>query len=47
MQLKSALAERDKAEQERDQTMEELRHTLQHVQRLSGLIPACSTCRLT
>jgi anti-sigma regulatory factor (Ser/Thr protein kinase) len=46
MELKSALAERDKAEQERDQAMEELRHTLEHVQRLSGLIPACSTCRL-
>jgi anti-sigma regulatory factor (Ser/Thr protein kinase) len=46
MELKSALAERDKAEQERDETMEELRHTLEHVQRLSGLLPACSTCRL-
>lgn len=46
IELKSALAERDKAELERDRTMEELRQTLEHVQRLSGLIPACSTCRL-
>lgn len=46
IELKSALAERDKAEQERDRMMEELQHTLDHVQRLSGLLPACSTCRL-
>jgi anti-sigma regulatory factor (Ser/Thr protein kinase) len=46
IELRSALAEREKAEQERDRTLEELRHTLGHVQRISGLIPACSTCRL-
>jgi len=46
IELKSALTERDKAEQEQDRTLEELRQTLGHVQRLSGLIPACSTCRL-
>ena len=45
-ELKSALAERDNAETERDKTMEELRRSLGHVQRLSGLLPACSTCRL-
>ena len=45
-ELKSALTERDNAEKERDKTMEELRQSLGHVQRLSGLIPACSTCRL-
>jgi anti-sigma regulatory factor (Ser/Thr protein kinase) len=45
-ELKIALAERDSAEDERDKTMEELRRSLAHVQRLSGLIPACSTCRL-
>jgi len=45
-ELKSALAERNRAEQERDRTMEHLQQTLGHVQRLSGLIPACSTCRL-
>ena len=46
IELRIALTERDKAEQERDRAMEELRQTLGHVQRLSGLIPACSTCRL-
>ena len=45
-ELKSALGERDKAEKERDKTMEELRLSLGHVQRLSGLIPACATCKL-
>jgi anti-sigma regulatory factor (Ser/Thr protein kinase) len=45
-ELKSALAERDKAEKERDKTMEELRLSLRHVQRLSGLIPACAKCKL-
>jgi anti-sigma regulatory factor (Ser/Thr protein kinase) len=46
MELRSALAERDKAEQERDKSMEELRQKLGQVQRLSGLIPACATCKL-
>jgi anti-sigma regulatory factor (Ser/Thr protein kinase) len=45
-ELKVALAERDKAEQERDKTIEELRLSLGHVRRLSGLIPACSKCKL-
>ncbi|HKU26682.1 MAG TPA: ATP-binding protein [Candidatus Sulfotelmatobacter sp.] len=45
-ELKSALAERDKAENERDKTMRELQSSLGHVQRLSGLIPACATCKL-
>jgi anti-sigma regulatory factor (Ser/Thr protein kinase) len=45
-ELKGSLVERDNAEKERDRTMEELRCSLGHVQRLSGLLPACSTCRL-
>lgn len=45
-ELKVALEERDRAEKERDKTMEELRRSLDHVQRLSGLIPACSKCKL-
>jgi anti-sigma regulatory factor (Ser/Thr protein kinase) len=45
-ELKSALAERDRAEKERDRTMQELQFSLGHVQRLSGLIPACATCKL-
>lgn len=45
-ELKSALAERDRAERERDRTMQELQLSLGHVQRLSGLIPACATCKL-
>jgi len=45
-ELRRALAERDNAERERDRTMEELRCSLEHVQRLSGLRPACSMCKL-
>jgi anti-sigma regulatory factor (Ser/Thr protein kinase) len=44
--LKRALAARDTAETERDRTIEELRLSLGHVQRLSGLIPACAKCKL-
>jgi anti-sigma regulatory factor (Ser/Thr protein kinase) len=46
MELRSALAERDKAEVERDHTISELQHALGHVSRLSGLLPACSVCKL-
>ena len=46
IELRSALAERDQAEAERDRTILELQHALDHVQRLSGLLPACSACKL-
>lgn len=46
MDLRTALDERDLAEAERDRTIVELREALEHVQRLSGLLPACSTCKL-
>jgi anti-sigma regulatory factor (Ser/Thr protein kinase) len=46
MELRSALAERDRAEAERDRTIAELRQALENVQRLSGLLPACSACKL-
>jgi serine/threonine-protein kinase RsbW len=46
MELRVALGERDRAEAERDHTILELQHALEHVQRLSGLLPACSACKL-
>jgi len=46
MELRTALDERDRAEAERDHTIVELQHALDHVQRLSGLLPACSACKL-
>lgn len=46
IELRTALDERDRAEAERDRTIDELRHALEHVQRLSGLLPACSACKL-
>jgi anti-sigma regulatory factor (Ser/Thr protein kinase) len=46
LELRGALDDRDKAEAERDQTIVELQHALAHVQRLSGLLPACSACKL-
>lgn len=46
IELRAALAERDRAEAERDKTIVELQHALEHVQRLSGLLPACSACKL-
>ena len=45
IELRAALLERDRAEAERDQTITELQHALDHVQRLSGLLPACSVCK--
>lgn len=44
--LRAALKERDRAEAERDRTILELQSALAHVQRLSGLLPACSVCKL-
>jgi len=46
IELRSALDQRDRAESERDRTIVELQHALNHVQRLSGLLPACSACKL-
>jgi anti-sigma regulatory factor (Ser/Thr protein kinase) len=46
LDLRVALNERDKAEAERDRTISELQHALEHVNRLSGLLPACSVCKL-
>jgi anti-sigma regulatory factor (Ser/Thr protein kinase) len=46
IELRTALNERDGAEAERDRTIIELQHALDHVKRLSGLLPACSACKL-
>jgi anti-sigma regulatory factor (Ser/Thr protein kinase) len=46
IELRTALDERDRAEVERDRTIIELQHSLNHVKRLSGLLPACSACKL-
>lgn len=45
IELRNALAERDRAEAQRDETITELQKALDHVQRLSGLLPACSVCK--
>jgi len=46
IELRAALEGRDRAEAERDRTLVELQHALEHVQCLSGLLPACSACKL-
>jgi anti-sigma regulatory factor (Ser/Thr protein kinase) len=46
LELRAALDQRDKAEAERDKTIVELQQALDHVSRLSGLLPACSVCKL-
>lgn len=46
LELRTALEARDKAEAERDKTIVELQNALDHVSRLSGLLPACSACKL-
>ena len=46
IELRTALTERDRAEAECDRTIVELQHALDHVKRLSGLLPACSACKL-
>lgn len=43
--LQGALAERDHAEEAQERLVEELRSTLDELQKLCGLIPLCSTCR--
>jgi GAF domain-containing protein len=46
LELRQALAARDRAEAERERTVGELRGALDHVEKLSGLIPRCASCRL-
>ena len=46
IELRTALDERDRAEAERDRVIIGLQQALEHVQRLSGLLPACSACKL-
>ena len=46
IELKDALRERDLAEKQREQLLNELRMSLESVNRLSGLIPMCSACKL-
>ena len=46
LELRVAVGERDRAERERDRTIVDLRQALEHVKRLSGLLPACSACKL-
>jgi anti-sigma regulatory factor (Ser/Thr protein kinase) len=45
IELQQALAARDRAEQEQDRLIGELRSALDNVQKLSGLLPFCSTCQ--
>jgi len=45
-ELRKNLIELRAALDERDRTIVELQHALHHVQRLSGLLPACSACKL-
>lgn len=46
LELRTALDERNRAEAERDKTIVELKHALEHVKQLSGLLPASSACKL-
>jgi len=46
MELRLALAERDEAEARQDALIAELRESLDHVTKLTGLMPFCSTCEL-
>src|SRR5713101_2430333 len=45
-ELKDALWERELVEEQREQLLSELRMSLGKVNRLSGLIPVCSACKL-
>jgi anti-sigma regulatory factor (Ser/Thr protein kinase) len=47
MELKDALAERDRAEAEQAALTAELRTALDNVNRLSSMMPYCSTCQFT
>jgi anti-sigma regulatory factor (Ser/Thr protein kinase) len=46
LELRQALEERDRAEAQRERLLGELRSALDHVEKLSGLLPLCSSCRL-
>lgn len=46
LELREALAARDQAEAQQEHLIGELREALDHVEKLSGLIPLCSACRL-
>ena len=46
LELRGALEQRARAEAERDRTIVDLQNALEHVSRLSGLLPACSACKL-
>jgi anti-sigma regulatory factor (Ser/Thr protein kinase) len=45
-ELRAALAERDRAEADQAALVHELRSSLDHVTKLTGLMPYCSTCEL-
>jgi len=47
LDLRDALAQRDRAQAEQEQLFRELRAANDDVRRLSGLIPFCSTCQFT
>jgi anti-sigma regulatory factor (Ser/Thr protein kinase) len=46
LELRQALEARDRAEAEQERLVGELRAALDHVEKLSGLLPLCSACRL-
>jgi anti-sigma regulatory factor (Ser/Thr protein kinase) len=46
LELRPALEARDRAEAQQERLIGELREALDHVEKLSGLIPLCSSCRL-
>jgi anti-sigma regulatory factor (Ser/Thr protein kinase) len=46
LELRQALEARDRAEAQQERLVGELREALDHVEKLSGLIPLCSSCRL-
>jgi anti-sigma regulatory factor (Ser/Thr protein kinase) len=46
LELRPALEARDRAEAQQQRLIGELREALDHVEKLSGLIPLCSSCRL-
>jgi anti-sigma regulatory factor (Ser/Thr protein kinase) len=46
IELREALDERDRAEHAREQLISELRHSLDNVNKLAGLMQFCSTCHM-
>ena len=46
MDLREAMSARDKAEQQRENLIKELRESLDNVNKLSGLLQFCSTCHM-